>query len=214
MLPAEQPSRTPSALDFHAKYARPLGLVAPYCDIIERLEVAPRTARLRGVLFRAIRDSMAAHGKLDAYRNYFDDEHSAIPYYPLSDYLVRVAVAGALVTSPQTLHEGMYELSRTNAKTVADSLLGRTLIRLLARDPLRLAEQSVAARRQMSSFGRWSLVRHGPTQVEIVQEDEYTWIESALAGAAAGTFQTLTKFAVTLETKLKDPYNGSTFIRW
>ena len=108
----------------------------------------------------------------------------------------------------------MFELSRVNATTVADSLLGRVLIRLLARDPLRLAEQSVAARRQMSSYGRWSLVRHGPREIEIVYEDEYTWIESAIAGAAAGTFATLGAFDVKLETKLVDRFRGSTFFRW
>ena len=211
-----QPAASPRAslVDFHARYAKQLALVAPHCDILERLELAPRTARLRGVLFRAIRDSVQAHGKLDAYRVYFNDEHSAIPYYPLSDYLIRIAVAGAIVKSPQSVHEGMYEVSRDNAKTFAESLLGRTLIRLLARDPVRLAEQSIAGRRQMSSYGRWALVRHGPREVEVVYEQEYTWIESAIAGAAAGTFETLKTFQVTLETKLIDRFNGSTFFRW
>jgi uncharacterized protein (TIGR02265 family) len=200
-----------SLVDYRVRYARPLGLVAPYCDIVERLELAPATARLRGILFRAISDDVKAHGKLDAYREYFDDDYSSIPYYPLSDYLIRIAVAGALVTSPQTLHEGMRAISRTNAKAFAGSLLGRTLIRLLARDPVRLTEQGIAARRQMASYGKWSIVKRAPTEMEVVYK--YVWIDSAIAGSAAGMLETQ-NIKATLETKLTGKFDGSTIIRW
>jgi uncharacterized protein (TIGR02265 family) len=202
-----------SLVDFRVRYARPLGFVAPYCDIVDRLELAPATARLRGILFRAITEEMVTHGKLERYREFFDDDYSAIPYYPLSDYIVRLAVAGALITTPQTLHEGMYELSRSNAKSFAGSLLGRTLIRLLARDPLKLTEQGIAARRQMSSYGRWSIIQHNPREIEVKYENEYVWIESAVTGSAAGSFEGQ-GMTVTVETKLTDPFNGSTIVRW
>jgi hypothetical protein len=66
----------------------------------------------------------------------------------------------------------------------------------------------------MSSYGRWALVKHGPQEVEVTYADEYTWIQSAIAGAAAGTFETLKGFSVTLETKLTGPFSGSTVFRW
>jgi uncharacterized protein (TIGR02265 family) len=212
-MAAEPAIRGESLVDFRVRYARPIGLVAPYCDILERLEQAPATARLRGVLFRAIGDEMKAHGQLDRYREYFDDDYSSIPYYPLSDYLVRIAVAGALLTSPQRVNEGMYELSRANARSFAGSLLGRTLIRLLARDPIKLTEQGIAARRQMSSYGRWAIVQRGEREIEVMYENEYVWIESAIAGSAMGTFDAQ-NIPVTLETHLKDRFNGSTFVKW
>ncbi len=150
---------------------------------------------------------------LDRYKELFPGDFSAIPYYPLSEYLVRIAVAGALITSPERVHEGMYEISLGNARTFAESLLGRTLIRLLARDPVSLLEQAIAARRQMSSYGTWTLVRREPKVIEVQYVNEYTWIESAIAGSAVGTFEGQHIHAK-IETHLTDRFNGSTLFSW
>ncbi|MCA9646952.1 MAG: DUF2378 family protein, partial [Myxococcales bacterium] len=95
----------------------------------------------------------------------------------------------------------------------ASTLMGRALLRLLARDPVRLTEQAVAARRQMANYGDWRMVRHGPHDIEKVYRDEYTWLESAIAGAAVGSFEAC-DVEPRVETLLKDRYNGSTRIRW
>jgi uncharacterized protein (TIGR02265 family) len=216
MSPKPRPPRE-SLVDFHVRYAEPLALVMGHCDILERLELAPTTARVRGILFRAIAEEVEVHGKLAEYRRYFGDTYanvySAIPYYPLSDYLVRIATAGALVASPDRVHAGMYEISRGNAKSFAGSLLGRTLIRLLARDPVRLLEQGISARRQMASYGKWTLLRHGPQSIEVQHENEYVWIESAIAGSAAGTFDAQ-GIEAKIDVKLVDRFNGSFFFSW
>ena len=199
---------------FRALHRAAWELVSPWCDIEERLELIPATARLRGILFRSVVEQVEIHGALPRYRELFpDDRFSSIPFYPLAEYLLRVAVGGALVASPERLHDGMHEISRGNAKAFAGSLLGRVMIRLLARDPVRLTEQGVAARRQMSSYGRWSIVRHDERSIEVVYEEEYAWIESAIAGSAVGTFEAR-GIAASIETRLKDRFNGSTFIRW
>jgi uncharacterized protein (TIGR02265 family) len=193
---------------------RALDLVAPHCDIVERLELVPPTARVRGVLFNAIERQVEELGHTPRYREYFArDRYSSVPFYPLRDYLLRLAVAGAVVASPERLHDGIYAVSRGNARTFADSLLGRAIIRLLARDPVRLTEQGLAGQRQMSSYGHWSIVRHGERELEMRYRDEYTWIESAMAGSAAGTFEACGA-APRIETKLTDRFNGSTFVRW
>ena len=45
------------------------------------------------------------------------------------------------------------------ATTFAGSLLGRTMLRILASDPVRLTEQGLAARRQTFDYGHWEIVR-------------------------------------------------------
>jgi uncharacterized protein (TIGR02265 family) len=191
-----------------------LDLVAPHCDIVERLGLVPPTARLRGMLFRAIEMELERRGRLEAYRVFFpNDCYASIPFYSLRDYLQRVAVAGALVASPRCVHDGMYDLSRGNATAFADSLIGRALIRLLARDPVRLTEQGLAAQRQMASYGRWAIVRHGERAIEMQYRDEYVWIESVMAGSAAGTFESC-GIRAELETTLSEPFSGRTMVRW
>jgi uncharacterized protein (TIGR02265 family) len=191
-----------------------LDLVAPHCDIVERLALVPPTARLRGLLFRAIETQVERRGRLDRYRAFFPhDRYSSIPFYSLSEYIHRIAVAGALVASPRTVHEGMYDLSRGNAVAFAESLIGRALIRLLARDPVRLTEQGLAAQRQMASYGRWAIVRRGERVLEMQYQDEYVWIESVMAGSAAGTFESC-GIRADLETTLSGRFSGATIVRW
>lgn len=200
--------------NFERMYGGALELVAPHCDIVERLERTPPTARLRGLYFKSIHDALERDNKLTEYKRIFPEErYSAIPYYPLTDYLLRIAVAGAIHSTPETLQDGMFAIARGNATAFAKSLLGRAMLRLLARDPIRLTEQGLAARRQSCAYGHWQLIRHDPFHLEMVYRDEYQWIESMCAGAAQGTFEAC-GLAPILETKLTDRFNGSTHIRW
>ncbi len=190
-----------------------LELVAPHCDIEERMRLVPPSARVRGVLFRPIYAQLEKRGLLQAFNEYFGHRRAAIPFYPLTDYLLSLAVAGALVATPSKLHEGMFAISKGNASEIVESLLGRALLRLLARDPVRLTEQGLAARRQTMAYGHWSIVRHGERAIEMVYENEYTWIDSAIAGSAVGTFEAC-GLTPRIETRLVDRFNGSTRIEW
>lgn len=190
-----------------------LDLVAPHCDIVDRLEAVPPLAAGRGVFFRIIERELERRGLLGPYHELFPKSRWSITYHPLSAFLIRLACAGAFIASPERLHEGMRELARTNSVFFAKSLLGRTLIRLLSRDPVRLSEQALAARRQSFNYGHWELIRHGDTELEMVYRNEYVWLESYIAGAAQGTFESCGITPI-LETKLVDRFNGSTIIRW
>lgn len=191
-----------------------LEFVAPHCDIRERLRRAPAAALVRGVLFRSISSTLEAAGKLDAYVARFGVLHyESVTFYSLADYLVRLASAGALLRSPPQLALGMQDISRRNAKEFAASLLGKALIEELADEPLRLLEQGLAMRRQTCNYGRWELVRHGPRELEVRYFDEYMWIEDALTAAAIGTFDACS-VKPKVETRLRDPYNGSTYFCW
>ena len=197
-----------------ATTARALDLVSPHCDIVERLELVPPSASVRGIYFKNVVTCVERAGCLDAYRAYFGkDDYGSLPYYPLTEYMIRIACAGALVRSPERVHEGMFAIAYGNSVSFAQSLLGRALFRLLARDPVRLTEQGLAARRQSNSYGHWSLIRHSPTEIEMTYENEYQWIESIVAGAAQGTFEAC-GLKARLETTMRDRFNGSTRVSW
>lgn len=194
--------------------SRALQLVSPHCDIEDRLPAVPPSAAIRGLFIHNVEKHLRRVGQFEAYREYFpSDDYHALPLYPLSDYMVRLAVAGALVASPAELHAGMREITRSYARRVAESLLGKTLIRLLANEPGRLTEQGLAARRQTHHYGRWTLLRHGPRELEVIYEDEYCWILSAVAGAAEGTYEGL-PMRVEHEHRLCSRFVGSTIHRW
>ena len=194
--------------------ARAIELVRDHCDIVERMELIPPAASVRGLYYRNVESQVELAGRLAEYRDYFPHErHSSLTYYPLSDYIVRLACAGALVESPARVHEGMYAVARGNAVTFGQSLLGRALFRLLSRDPVRLSEQGLAARRQSHTYGHWHIVRHGERALEMVYDVEYQWIEHVAAGSAHGTFEAC-GIDATFETTLRGRFSGSTLVRW
>ncbi len=208
MAVTETPSPRPRAVD------RAIQVVAPYCDIVSRLEVVPPSALVRGLYLRSFETVLQRAGRAQLYREYFEGERwSPIRMYPLRDYMIRLAVAGASLRSPERVHEGMHDVWRSNATTFAASLLGRTMLRLLSHDPVRLTEQGLAARRQTFQYGHWAIVRHGPRAVEMVYREEYLWIESAIAGGAVGAFEAC-GIEANLQTKLLNRFDGSTMITW
>src|SRR5580658_2796387 len=192
---------------------RAIELVAPHSDNVERLSVVPPSARVRGVWLKNIESQVERLGRTTEYREYFpNDNYSSLSFYPIEDLLIRTACAGALVTSPEQVHQGMFLLGKGNAESFMASLLGRMMLRVFSRDPVRLLEQGLAARRQSFSYGPWEMRRHSDREVEMIYDNEYWWIESAVTGAARGTFEAC-KIEAQIETKLIDRFNGSTFFR-
>lgn len=74
-------------------------------------------------------------------------------------------------------------------------------------------EQGMAARRQSFTYAHWELRLPCERDVEVGYQNEYWWIESALKGAAQGTFETCT-IGATIETKLGERFNRARFFRW
>lgn len=193
---------------------RAVELVAPYCDIAERLEAVPPSAKVRGLYMKSLESVVQRAGRAQLYLQYFRNERwSPVRMYPLRDYMIRLAVAGASLCSPERVHDGMRDVWRTNATTFASSLLGKTMLRLLSHDPVRLTEQGLAARRQTYQYGHWEIVHHRPRSIEMVYREEYIWIESAIAGGAIGAFESC-GIEANLETKLINRFDGSTLISW
>lgn len=191
-----------------------MAFVAPHCDIEERLEFVPPSARVRGFWFRIVEREVASHGLANAYHKFFQQRrHSTLRYYSARDYLVRVAVAGAVIKGPEELHAGMFEIARHNAAHFADSLFGQTLIRLLAPQPARVVKQGIAARRQTMTYGHWELLHVADRALTIDFREEYMWIESHVAGSWKGTFEAI-GIDAELECDLVDRFNGQIHVRW
>jgi uncharacterized protein (TIGR02265 family) len=173
----------------------------------------PPSAKGRGLYFRSIEVVLERAGKLERYRALFPERFAAVRWYPTHQFLTRLAVGGALLTEPARVHEGMFEIGRQNALAFAESLLGRTLLRLLSRDPKRLLQQGVAARRQSCSVGRWALTFPDERTAVMTMTEEYIYIESYMLGAAQGTFDAV-GIPVKTEVVLEDRFNGRHVLRW
>lgn len=189
-------------------------LLAPHCDIAPRLAAVPPTACVRGLYFRAALDEITRRGQRAAFETIIHDtERSAFMLYPLTDYLVWIAWAGSLIATPTDVHVGMRELFRGNAVYFGQSLLGRSLLRLISRDPIRQMHQAIQSKRAITNYGRWSIIDEGPRHVTVRHDDEYVWIESALLGGALGGFESC-GLSPTVEVSLRDPYHGDIAFRW
>jgi uncharacterized protein (TIGR02265 family) len=193
---------------------RVLDQVGAHCDLEHRLKDVPPSARLRGIWLRAMHDALAHYGKLGEFEGWFPrGRATALQWYPVSDFLCELAVAGTLVASPARIHDGMLEIGKWNARSFTDSLLGRTLIRLLSPDPTRVIQQGAAARRQSYTYGRWEVNLLAPRHAQMFMRSEYIWIESYFRGAARGTYEAI-GVQTDVTATLDDPYNGVIDITW
>ena len=183
------------------------------CDLAERLPLLPPSAKSRGVYLVGIDRVLAKAGSFDKFKALFPQRASSIPWYPTSDFLVQLAVAGALLAGPEQVHKGMFEIGRGNAVTFAESLLGRALILLLDRDPKRLLKQGIAGRRQGNTHGHWELEFPSAREAVVTMTEEYAYIESYMLGAAQGTFDAI-GVPVRAEAVLRDRFNGTHVLRW
>ncbi len=187
--------------------------VEAHCDLRQRLAFVPSTARLRGVYFRSIDFVLGEAGLLDRYRELFPTRQAAVLWCPTSEFLLQLAVAGALLTEPARVREGMFEIGRANARVFTDSLLGKVLVRSLSRDPQTLLRQGLIGHRQGTNTSSWHLTFPSERSAILEMIDEYLYIDSYLVGAAHGTFEAI-GMQVELEVQMDGPYHGRHILRW
>jgi uncharacterized protein (TIGR02265 family) len=184
-----------------------------HCDLVERLTLVPPSAKVRGLYFRSIEHVLGRAGCADRFSAMFPERFAAVLWHPAADFLVRLAVGGALLAGPEDVHKGMFEIGRRNALAFAESLLGRAMLRFLDRDPKRLLRQAIAGRRQSYSYGHWELEFAGERKAVVTMEEEYLYVDSYLMGAAEGTFEAV-GVPVRTECVLRDRFNGRHFLQW
>ena len=197
-----------------AMYERALDLVGAYCDLEQRLKDIPPSAQARGIWVRTFENALAVRpGATDRYLTIFGSPASPLGWHSAGDVVARIAVAGALYTSPSEVKQGMRELGRAQSVQFAESLLGRTLLRLLSPDPVRVLQQGAAARRQTCNYGSWEHDFSTPGRAIVTHRDEYGWLDSQVLGSAEGTFAAI-RVKAKFELRLTDAYNGVIDITW
>jgi uncharacterized protein (TIGR02265 family) len=184
-----------------------------HCDLDARLKSVPASAQLRGLYFKNTIAVMKKENLLDEYSGLFPETYSAVRWYPVSDFLQRLAVAGALLEGPENVHHGMLQIGRHNAAAFAKSLLGQTVLKLLSRDPQKILKQACAGRRQSCRYGRWEVEFPEPNMAVMHMFEEYLWIESNVLGAAEGTLEgTGCTFDVRYE--VDSAFQGRHILKW
>jgi uncharacterized protein (TIGR02265 family) len=192
---------------------RALDLVGAHCDLEQRLRDIPPSARARGVWVRNFEHTLEREGTLGRYLAICGHRASVIRWYPLDEVVARLAVAGAIHASPRDVKQGMRTLARDQAVLFGESLLGRAMLRVLSRDPVRLLQQGAAARRQTTNYGRWEWDFSQPRRAVVRHREEYAWLDSQVIGSAEGTLGSIgveARFALVMS----DPYNGVMTITW
>ena len=187
--------------------------MSKHCDLAERLTLVPPSAKIRGLYFRSIETVLAKDGKVELYRTLFPEKFSAVRWHPAGEFLTRLAAGAGLLISPERVHEGMYEIGRRNAVAFAESLLGRTLLRLLSRDPKKLLQQADAGRRQSTNFARWDISYPDERSAIVDMAEEYQWIDSYALGAAVGTFEAV-GLTAQAEAHMTSRFAGRHILRW
>ncbi|MFT3922311.1 MAG: TIGR02265 family protein [Myxococcales bacterium] len=187
--------------------------VSKHCDLRERLALVPPSAKVRGLYFGSIEAVLGRAGKAQKYKGLFPERFAAVSWHPAGEFLTRLAVGGALLMSPERVHEGMYEIGRRNAAAFTESLLGRTLLRFLSRDPKKLLQQANAGRRQSTNFARWDISFPDQHTAIVEMAEEYQWIESNALGAAVGTFEAV-GIPMKAEVELTSRFVGRHILRW
>jgi uncharacterized protein (TIGR02265 family) len=186
--------------------------VCRYCDLNERLAVVPPSAKGRGLYFRSIETVLTRAGRIEQYRALFPTRFAAVRWQPLPEFLIQLAVGASILTSPERVQEGMFEIGRQNAIAFSESLLGRTLIRFLSRDPRRLLQQALAGRRQSMSYGNWTLTFPTERSAVVTMVEEYLF-DHYLLGAAQGTFDAIS-MPVRIEVVMEDRFSGKHILVW
>lgn len=184
-----------------------------HTDLAQRRALVPGSAKLRGLYFKNNLTVLREAGLESDFRDLYPENHSAVRWYPVVDFLERLAVAGALLAGPADVHEGMRRIGENNAMAFAESLVGRAMLRLLARDPVKLLKQSMAGRRQSCTYGRWELESLEPGFAILRMYEEYLWLESNIVGAAVGTFKSVGVDAI-VDIQLHSAFEGIVTMRW
>jgi uncharacterized protein (TIGR02265 family) len=184
-----------------------------HSDLSERLALVPPSVKVRGIYFRTIERVLGDAGRREAYDTLFPQRFSAVLWHPAEEFLVRLVSAGALLTDPAHVYDGMFEIGRRNAVMFAESLLGRTLLRLLDRDPKKLMQQALAGSRQSCTHSRWKLEFPDDRSAVVTMLEEYLYMDSWLLGAARGTFEAV---GATVRTEVlpRDKFSGQHIHRW
>jgi uncharacterized protein (TIGR02265 family) len=188
---------------------------AQHIDVVDRLTRIRRDQLARGVWFRMLREEVARRGHVRAY----DAEggpHEATTFkmYPLDDYLRRLVIAGALIASPEKVHDGMRDLHRESVRYFTKSILGRLIISVMRPTPHDLLQQIERSRPHVANYGTFRYERRGPRAAAMHLSDEPVYIESAQLGSMLSTLDACGITDARTEITLHSFSSGTILAEW
>lgn len=187
---------------------------AAHCDIRERLGLVHDEQRVRGVWFAMLRDEVRRRGLAGPFeREVGLHESVTFKMYPVADYLRRLVTAGALVASPEKVHDGMRDLHRSSVRYFAQSLLGRAIVSLVRPTPLKLLEQVQRSRGLMATFGEQRVTSLGERRIRVHHVDDPVYIESAQVGGLLSTLEAC-GFDARVDVELRSRFDGILTVEW
>jgi uncharacterized protein (TIGR02265 family) len=192
-------------------------LVRDVCDLEERLPLVPASAQVRGLYFQSTHQEVVRAARYPEFSELLKlragYQAKALQWYPVSEYLRWLAAAAYLIRGKANFQQGLFDLGYADATAFVNTILGRAVLRVLSHDPARVALQGVSARKHSVTYGKWTCQRHGEREMSMVYEREYLWIESAIAGAAKGTFDAC-DVKIEITTSVSGKFAGETRVKW
>jgi len=184
-------------------------------DLARRLSDTPASATVRGVWFSMAADHVQRMGRAEtvAWRTAVRTRRR-FPFlsYSLREYLEELAVAAAIV-DPMSPGDGIRQIWRRATSSYVATPFGRSLIRLIGRNPLRYLGWLAEHRDHFCNYGEWRLVPRSEGYAVMEMKDEFIWIEHAHCGGAEGLLETC-GVKGTVESELVSPYHGRMHVRW
>lgn len=187
---------------------------AAHCDVLDRLQRVRDDQRVRGVWFAMLRDEVKRRGLHEVFEREIGlHESVTFKMYPVADYLRRLVTAGALVTSPERVHEGMRELHRSSVRYFAQSLLGRTIVSLTRPTPLQFLKQVERSRGLMATFGAQRVTPLGERRIQVHHIDDPVYIESAQVGGLESTLAAC-GYEARITVDMRSAFDGVLTAEW
>jgi len=181
----------------------------------ERLAKIPSTAAVRGVWFSMMPQHMKriGRGAEAAYRaSGCVKPRTLYKLYAVGEFLEELLV-GSAITRPDDAAEGMREIWRHNIDAFTNSLLGRSVARLVRPSPTTALRWVERSRHLSCNYGDWWVEAITPQYSVMHLHEEYIWIESAHLGGAEGMLDAIGVKA-SVEAELLSDFDGRLHIRW
>jgi uncharacterized protein (TIGR02265 family) len=187
-----------------------------HTDLAWRLAQIPDAAACRGVYFNMIDERAGNLGPATQleYRRFFQlHRFSPFQFYPVKDYLTRIATVAQIHFGGPGIYDGLFEIQKSAFGAWRRTLMGRAAFAIFGKDFAGLlnALERAYATRMATNYTDLRVTREGPDRFRVTFVNEYVYIEHSMTGALTGVAE-LCDVRVKTETYLTDPFNGEVVI--
>jgi uncharacterized protein (TIGR02265 family) len=181
----------------------------------ERLAKIPSTAGVRGVWFNMMPQHLKriGRGAEAAYRAAgCGKPRTLYKLYAVGEFLEELLIGGA-ITRPDDAAAGMREIWRHNIDAFYQSLIGRSVKRLVRPSPATALRWVERSRHLSCNYGSWWVEAVTPEYSVMHLNNEYIWIDSAHLGGAEAMLDACGVNG-SVNAELLSDFDGRLHIRW